>query len=38
MFQLTRCILGLVDGDGRAGQGQAAGVLQGDVDAVCSRF
>lgn len=30
----TRCILGLVDGDGGAGQGQAARVLQGDVDAV----
>lgn len=30
----TRCILGLVDGDGGAGEGRAAGVLQGDVDAV----
>lgn len=30
----TRCILGLVDGDGGAGQGHAAGVLQCDVDAV----
>lgn len=30
----TRCILGLVDGDGGGGQGQAAEVAQGDVDAV----
>lgn len=30
----TGFVLGLVDGDGGAGQGQAAGVLQGDVDAV----
>lgn len=30
----TRSILGLVDGDGGAAQGRAAGVLQSDVDAV----
>lgn len=30
----TRCILGLVDGDSGGGQGQAAEVAQGDVDAV----
>lgn len=34
----TRCILGLVDGDGGAGQGHAAGVLQRDVDAVGARL
>lgn len=36
--QPTRCLLGLVDGDGGAGQGQAVGVLQGDVDAVGARL
>lgn len=34
----TRCILGLVDGDSGAGQGQAAGVLQSDVDTVDARL
>lgn len=34
----TGCILGLVDGDGGAGQGHAAGVLQRDVDAVGARL
>lgn len=34
----TRCILGLADGDGGAGQGHAAGVLQRDVDAVGARL
>ena len=36
--ELTRWILGLVDGDGGAGEGQAAGVLQGDVDTVGAGF
>lgn len=36
--RLTRGVLGLVDGDGGAGEGQAAGVLQGDVDTVGARL
>ena len=38
MERATWCILGFVDGDGGAGQGHAAGVLQGDVDAVGARL
>ena len=36
--KLTRCVLGLVDGDGGAGKRHAAGVLQGDVHTVGARF